>query len=166
MDPFLFSLPIPLYLMHFINLSLFILSFLCNYIFATTDLFDTVLEVPTKCKNGIRHRIEWRLFPEQGRRKYLEAILKLQSRSDDAPSDYDRMAQIHGDNAKQLHSGSSFLPWHRVFIYKFEIMIQTVMKDPKFAIPFWAWQLDASVFPSFKVVNPSNLDSSHLRPLE
>ena len=51
-------------------------------------------------------------------------------------------------NTCQAHSAGQdelmFLPWHRMFVYYFECMIRTVLKDNTFTLPYWNYSSPAT----------------------
>jgi tyrosinase len=58
---------------------------------------------------------------------------------------YDAFARVHIENERASHGTPEFLPWHRWFIYQFELAIRSVA-DPPFrcmSLPYWDWELDA-----------------------
>lgn len=46
-----------------------------------------------------------------------------------------------------IHNGWLFLPWHRMFIYFHERILQTLLEDETFALPYWAWDNSLDVKP-------------------
>lgn len=46
-------------------------------------------------------------------------------------------AQIHGDSCQ--HGWEQFLPWHRAFLYEFELQLQEVI--PSVTLPYWDWTM-------------------------
>jgi len=40
------------------------------------------------------------------------------------------------------HSGPIFLPWHRMYLIRLEEMLQQVLGDPDFGLPYWDWAAD------------------------
>ncbi len=52
---------------------------------------------------------------------------------------YDDYVVIHQNYSTKAHRGPAFLPWHRLFIYKFEQEMARVLKNPKFRLPYWDW---------------------------
>ena len=87
------------------------------------------------------------------RNRYLEALQKI----DLTYNNYIDFVRTHSrDNTgsggsviahKQAHSGSAFLPWHRIFILHLERLLQA--SDPSVAIPYWRFDINAqNVFSS------------------
>lgn len=50
-----------------------------------------------------------------------------------------------GRNA--AHSGPAFLPWHRNFLNRLELDIRRVLGKPDFGLPYWTWNVDATLPP-------------------
>lgn len=46
-------------------------------------------------------------------------------------------AQIHGDTCQ--HGWEQFLPWHRIYLYEFELALQDLI--PGLALPYWDWTM-------------------------
>jgi polyphenol oxidase len=47
-----------------------------------------------------------------------------------------------------IHNGWLFVPWHRMFLYFHERILQKVLNDDTFALPYWAWDLSLDVKPA------------------
>lgn len=43
------------------------------------------------------------------------------------------------------HSGPIFLPWHRMYLVRFEQELQRVLGDPNFGLPYWDWAEDGEL---------------------
>lgn len=48
---------------------------------------------------------------------------------------YAYWARIHGNNCQ--HGWDEFLPWHRLYLYFFELALQDI--DPSVTVPYWDW---------------------------
>ena len=58
---------------------------------------------------------------------------------------YDTFVRVHVENERAAHGTAEFLPWHRWFIYQFELALRSVA-DPPFrcmSLPYWDWELDS-----------------------
>src|SRR5580693_6777712 len=53
---------------------------------------------------------------------------------------WDRMVAIHSNNWRQHHSWL-FLPWHRAFLYEFELAVRRLTYDG-FRMPYLDWDAD------------------------
>ena len=45
------------------------------------------------------------------------------------------------------HSGPIFLPWHRMYLIRFEEELQRVLNNPNFGLPYWDWAQDGEIRP-------------------
>jgi tyrosinase len=68
---------------------------------------------------------------------------------------YSQLVQIHADMTHDMHTMAGmpagtlrFLPWHRVYLVKFEQAMRAF--DPRFVVPYWRW-MDATSIPSWMV---------------
>ena len=49
---------------------------------------------------------------------------------------YNAWAQMHGDQCP--HGWSTFLPWHRMYLWGFEQALQDI-GSPTVTLPYWDW---------------------------
>ncbi|KAI9291213.1 Di-copper centre-containing protein, partial [Neoconidiobolus thromboides FSU 785] len=54
---------------------------------------------------------------------------------------YAESSDIHLENSDYAHGVPAFLPWHRVYLRKFELVLQKI--DPTVVLPYWDWSIDA-----------------------
>jgi tyrosinase len=47
------------------------------------------------------------------------------------------LVDIHGDGAHQPHTTQRFLPWHRIYLLKFEQALRAI--HPDVTLPYWDW---------------------------
>ena len=50
--------------------------------------------------------------------------------------------QTPGQGSNRAHGGPIFLPWHRLFLIRLEEVLQIVLRDPNFGLPYWDWARD------------------------
>jgi len=50
-----------------------------------------------------------------------------------------------GQAANRAHGGPIFLPWHRLFLLRLEEVLQIVLGDPNFGLPYWDWAADGEL---------------------
>jgi tyrosinase len=50
-----------------------------------------------------------------------------------------------GRGSNRAHGGPIFLPWHRLFLLRLEQVLQTVLADRDFGLPYWDWARDRQV---------------------
>ncbi|KAI9598168.1 hypothetical protein BDF19DRAFT_336282, partial [Syncephalis fuscata] len=84
-------------------------------------------------------RQEIRTLTEQQRQSLFGAIKKLQSGTQ--PNIYDEIVDEHNRASSYAHFSPIFLPWHRLFIHKFELELQKI--DPAIMLPYWDWSYDS-----------------------
>ena len=58
---------------------------------------------------------------------------------------YDTFVRVHIENERAVHGTPEFLPWHRWFIYQFELALRSVADPPYrcMSLPYWDWELDS-----------------------
>ncbi|KAL5217106.1 hypothetical protein ABZP36_017790 [Zizania latifolia] len=47
----------------------------------------------------------------------------------------------HPELPVQIHFSWFFFPFHRAYIYFFERIVRKLLGDPRFALPFWSWDV-------------------------
>ncbi|KAL3100929.1 hypothetical protein niasHS_001389 [Heterodera schachtii] len=82
-------------------------------------------------------RKEYRQLTDEERGKYHAALKAVK-----ASKEYDRLAIIHKnvDGSGAAHSGPAFLPWHREYLKRYEIVLRQI--DPTVALPYWDSSLE------------------------
>lgn len=87
---------------------------------------------------------------------YAKAIAELQTRVPDDPTSWTYQAAIHGSNETPAqdgwnqcqHGGWYFLPWHRIYLYRFEQIIRSVVVadggPEDWALPYWNYDASGS----------------------
>lgn len=48
------------------------------------------------------------------------------------------------------HGPPSFLPWHRIYIFLFEKIVQKTLGDPTWGLPYWNWTKDRTLPLAFR----------------
>jgi tyrosinase len=79
--------------------------------------------------------------------------------------DYQKFVTFHSQYMYTIHSmleptNERFLPWHRIYLLKFEEMLNNVMKketgkDYNIAIPYWDWEHDRDLPEFLKDLTPT-----------
>jgi tyrosinase len=72
---------------------------------------------------------------------YAVAVKLLQALDPNHPLNWDNIAQIHFDHCP--HSNWWFLPWHRAYLYYFELACRFITQDAVFCVPYWDWSQDS-----------------------
>ncbi|MFE0732085.1 tyrosinase family protein [Streptomyces antibioticus] len=70
--------------------------------------------------------------------RFVAAVKKMHV-GDDV---YSRMVLPHYNNASAAHGRAAFLPWHRLYLSRFEKNLQLI--DPRVVLPYWDWSRDAA----------------------
>jgi tyrosinase len=61
-------------------------------------------------------------------------------------STFGQLVDIHADMTHMMHSNPRFLPWHRIYLLKFEQALRSI--HPDVTIPYWNWtQAGEQTFP-------------------
>src|SRR5687768_10725319 len=87
-----------------------------------------------------------------GRQKYVQAALSLKAQFTGVTtsmlgivgpsrplSTWDRFVAWHHASMMFAHSGPLFLPWHRVMLRTLERLMQQMLNDTNFGLPYWDW---------------------------
>ncbi|MFC8450316.1 tyrosinase family protein [Kitasatospora sp. NPDC057223] len=77
------------------------------------------------------------MLSRKEKEQYVQTVLKLKERGV-----YDNYITEHAEIAYYGHGGPSFLPWHREFLRRFELDLQSV--NPAITLPYWDWTVDNS----------------------
>ncbi|KAL2109103.1 hypothetical protein VUR80DRAFT_2967 [Thermomyces stellatus] len=100
-------------------------------------------------------RREWRTLSSEEKQAYIEAVKCLQASpsqlSDTYPasgSRFDDFNAVHIDLTERYHFTGPFLPWHRLFVRKYETDLKDLC-DYEGAQPYWDWTLDVDSEDSF-----------------
>ena len=103
---------------------------------------------PATCTSRVRK--EWRQLSTAEKALFMKAVQLLKtttagSATQSAKGGYDKYPTIHGKDSSylQAHGTGMFLPWHRVFIQKFEDDLRAL--GAEFAcvtLPYWDWSIE------------------------
>ncbi|KAJ7946949.1 Polyphenol oxidase [Quillaja saponaria] len=112
-----------------------------------------ILDFSLPASNSLlRVRPAAHLVDDEYVRKYSKAIELMKALHDDDPRSFLQQANVHCaycegsykqdnyDNLQlQIHSSWLFFPWHRYYLYFYDKILASLIKDPTFALPFWNW---------------------------
>jgi tyrosinase len=98
--------------------------------------------------------------------RFRKALAGMMSRPDNRGYQY--FAGWHGVPLGICeHHNKYFLPWHRGYLYHFELALQEI--DPEVTIPWWDWETEAGVPAAFEVAKVGGkanlLASAPIEPL-
>lgn len=97
-------------------------------------------------------RVDQASLSKADQQRFVNAVEALNLPDQTGISAFGRLVAVHSDMGHRMHamggadpttdSGQQrFLPWHRVYLYKFEQLLQTV--HPDITIPYWDWSSSA-----------------------
>lgn len=95
-----------------------------------------------------RQRVDQASLNSADQQRFIGALEALNLPDQTGISALGRLVAVHSDMGHRMHAMSRanpatdpgqqrFLPWHRVYLYEFEQLLQTV--DPDITIPYWGW---------------------------
>ncbi|KAH6569823.1 hypothetical protein BASA61_001475 [Batrachochytrium salamandrivorans] len=92
-------------------------------------------------------RNEWRELTLEQRSSYLSAVVCLKNTPSiiagiGSPSRYDDFAYAHGQILNIAHMSANFLPWHRAYLYAYELALINECGYPG-TLPYWDWSVDS-----------------------
>jgi tyrosinase len=117
----------------------------------------------------VRHRLNIDQLSSQQLTTFRSAMSKAQGISDDRGYTY--QAGIHGlplpMSCDIAHGRPIFLPWHRAYLYSFELRLRD--QAPDVTLPWWDWTTDRRVPESYREGDvggqPNPLFSAKVDPL-
>jgi tyrosinase len=68
---------------------------------------------------------------------YRQAVASMKALPSSDPRNWTNQALIHQNHCP--HGNFFFFPWHRAYIYYFELICRELCGDDTFALPFWDW---------------------------
>ena len=140
--------------------------------FADLVTARTGAPLPAPAPAITRPRKDQASLTDQEKERFVDALDSLNLADQTGVSAYGRLVAIHADMRHHMHNmgdGSAmsalgqqrFLPWHRVYLYELELLLQSV--HPEITIPYWDWTKPsgqtvprwlASVLPTVNIPNP------------
>ncbi|KAJ1343579.1 hypothetical protein BSLG_001848 [Batrachochytrium salamandrivorans] len=92
-------------------------------------------------------RNEWRELTRSQRSSYVNAVVCLKNTPSivngiRSPSRYDDFAYAHGQILNIAHMSPNFLPWHRAYLYAYELALINECGYPG-TLPYWDWSVDS-----------------------
>ncbi|CAH9130961.1 unnamed protein product [Cuscuta epithymum] len=100
--------------------------------------------------------------------KYKTAVQKMKDLPYDDPRNFYQQANVHcaycneaykladGVTSYQIHNSWLFFPFHRWYLYFHERILQSLINDPTFTLPYWNWDNPAGMFIPEIFDNPSS----------
>ncbi|KAJ3409481.1 hypothetical protein HDV05_004425 [Chytridiales sp. JEL 0842] len=95
---------------------------------------------------GFRTRMEFRDMTPAGKDEFFNGLALLQ-KTTSVMGNWNRFVDyqaLHSIGRGYYHNQAQFLPWHRYFLMVLEKDLQTVLNNPNFGLPYWAWELDST----------------------
>ncbi|OIV96144.1 hypothetical protein TanjilG_13076 [Lupinus angustifolius] len=142
----------------------------------SSQIIDFKFPLNTK----VRVRPAAHLVDETYIQNYKEAIRRMKALPSDDPRNFYQQANVHcaycdgayhqvgfPDLDLQVHDSWLFFPFHRWYLYFYERILASLVKDldPNFSIPFWNWDTpDGMPIPSFFADSNSPLYDSLRNP--
>jgi tyrosinase len=84
---------------------------------------------------------------------YTEAVNIMKGLPSNDPRSWTAQAALHGSVAGGFnfcqHGTSHFFSWHRAYLYFFEKICQELTGDPQFGLPYWNWNQNPQIYPTF-----------------
>ncbi|KAI3695309.1 hypothetical protein L1987_78304 [Smallanthus sonchifolius] len=111
---------------------------------------EKTVRVRWPAHNGSKEQVE----------KYKKAIQTMRDLPDDHPHSFIQQAKIHcaycnggytqvdsgfPDIDIQIHNSWLFFPYHRWYLYFYERILEKLINDPTFALPYWNWDNPAGI---------------------
>lgn len=102
---------------------------------------------------NIPKRVSWNSLSPDDKVKFIDAVKKLKITMVDVPETFGTLGKRRGDRwALQAethrwycdHSNWRFLPWHRAYLYQFELYLRKEIRD-SFRLPYWPWEVEKDV---------------------
>ncbi|MEX0609060.1 MAG: tyrosinase family protein [Balneolaceae bacterium] len=87
-------------------------------------------------------RKDYREMTNDEKEAYVDVLWELWN-----DGDIDDVEDIHVNSFTPIHRNEMFLPWHRIFVERYEELVQAV--SPQLSIPFWDWTNDQSTTPEW-----------------
>lgn len=85
--------------------------------------------------SNIKIRKNITALTDQELANFRAAIQALKDLPNTDERNYNDQAAIHGSNCR--HNSELFLPWHRAYLYRFELLLQEQV--PGVTLPYWDW---------------------------
>jgi tyrosinase len=82
--------------------------------------------------------------------RFVAAVLAIKAKPPVGLGKYDQYVNVHAMFMHYAHRGPAFFPWHREFLRRFELDLQSV--DSNVTLPYWDWSVDNST--SSSIWNP------------
>ncbi|KAL2064242.1 hypothetical protein VTL71DRAFT_4736 [Oculimacula yallundae] len=114
------------------------------------DAYQKASKSNCTVKNAVR-RQEWNDLSAPDKKRYIAAVLCLQSKPSKTPpsvapgarSRYDDFVLVHVQQTQIIHYTGIFLPWHRYFVWAYETALRNECGYTGYQ-PYWNWGRYAS----------------------
>ncbi|KAH9214621.1 hypothetical protein DL95DRAFT_435895 [Leptodontidium sp. 2 PMI_412] len=117
---------------------------------ANLAVYQTKAHSKCTVKNAVKRR-EWGDLSSPDKKKYIAAVLCLQSKPSKTPasvapgarSRYDDFVLVHINQTLTIHATGNFLSWHRYFVWAYETALREECGYKGYQ-PYWNWGRYAS----------------------
>lgn len=90
----------------------------------------------------MRNRKNWATLTDAEKGQFVVGLKALKK-----SGIYDTFVDLHWKAMVAVHNGPAFLPWHRRFIFEFELQMSNALNQRDFALPYWDWTNDSLIAP-------------------
>ncbi len=129
-----------------------VMLFGCKTVGRTAANSGSFLKV-SPVNSYVPKRVSWTALEPKKRQAFIDAVKAMKATQVDVP------ASFGGGGARKLdlwqaqaevhqwycsHRNGNFLPWHRNYLYHFELFLRSIISDD-FRLPYWDWSADQSI---------------------
>jgi hypothetical protein len=128
------------------------LLFACKSVGRSVPEADSFLSV-SPVNSTIPKRVSWDALTPAKQKAFKDAVLSMKATQIDVPATFgtggarkldlwSAQAEVHQWYCS--HRNGNFLPWHRAYLYHFELFLRQKIDDD-FRLPYWDWSKDQTL---------------------